>query len=467
MRKLKLTIMAAVFMLVAACEPLEIEVQEAFDFEIQTEYISTNFIDMPINTHLSIVPEREQTEVKYFLSYKITSGSGYFKMEDSILTPNQEYEIEDLEMYLNYFGNTAELNEVKLTIRDNNDQEKEQLLTFNIIDRTDFIFDASITSNEVYLTQEKQLFFEVATLDNELDEDIEYSLTWAGTSVPGDLIINDEPVNLFQEINITPGDFSGFFTAADFGNVELVFTVEASNGMMHSKTIEFDVLQTVFEATIIPEESSDYVKDFTTFYVDIDKQGIEDLSYSIVFSGQQGEFLYNDEYYSTGEQISGITEENFELEYRANEITNSALEIVITASNGVSRTIDVDYDSLATDFEVVITPNPMSRLYVFPQTFYMSIIPPAVDDYELEYTMYYESTVGAVALDFHDIDISGPTGAGIVFDLGSNTYSSGNVTQLGSISPREGDLIFHFTDSNGVTKSKTIEVEWYDHEFED
>ena len=142
MRKLKLTIMAAVFMLAAACEPLEIEVQEAFDFEIQTEYINTNFIDMPINTHLSIVPEREQTEVKYFLSYKITSGSGYFKMEDSILTPNQEYEIEDLEMFLKYFGNTAELNEVKLTIRDSNDQEKEQLLTFNIIYRTDFIFDA-------------------------------------------------------------------------------------------------------------------------------------------------------------------------------------------------------------------------------------------------------------------------------------------------------------------------------------
>jgi hypothetical protein len=270
MKKIK-QILIVLSCVICACEPLEVDLQEAFDFEIQTEYISTNFIDMPINTHLSIVPEREQTEVKYFFQYKITSGSGYFKMEDSILTPNQEYEIEDLEMFLKYFGNTAELNEVKLTIRDSNDQEKEQLLTFNIIDRTDFIFDASITSNEVYLTQEKQLFFEVVTLDNELDEDVEYSLTWAGANVPGNLIVNDEPINLFQEISIMPGDFSGSFTAVDFGNVELVFTVEASNGITHSKTIEFDVLQTTFEATIIPEESSDYVKDFTTFHVDIDK----------------------------------------------------------------------------------------------------------------------------------------------------------------------------------------------------
>jgi hypothetical protein len=188
-----------------------------------------------------------------------------------------------------------------------------------------------------------------------------------------------------------------------------------------------------------------------------------------VFSDQQGEFLYNDEYYLTGEQINGITEENFELEYRANEITNSALEVVITASNGISRTINVDYDSLATDFEVVITPDDMSTFYAFPQVFQIGIIPPDVNDYELEYTMYYETADGldTVYLSFNNVDISGATLPGVVIDFETNTYLNGNINQLGLLSPRTGDITFYFTDSNGVTNSKTVSVDSYEHDFGD
>ncbi|GAB1858319.1 hypothetical protein MHTCC0001_31560 [Flavobacteriaceae bacterium MHTCC 0001] len=357
MRKIKLLI-GIVGVILMACEPLEVDIKRAFQFDVSSTYDTRTTIGNSTETQFEIRPEKQLEGTEYYISYEVLSGQGYYKDGNTILSQDQKYPTKHQTFLLQYQGDIVGEHRVKVSVEDNYGQIKEITLTYRIIDKTGF------------------------------------------------------------------------------------------------------------DLTVIPEETSDYVNDVTRFHFNLEQQGDEELTYTMTFSGQKGEFTYDGEKFVTGQQISGINEGVFYMDYRANEITDKDIAITIMASNGVSKTINVSYESLATDFEIVITPNDMNTLYVFSQTFEIHIISPQVDDYRIEYRMYYTSTVGSVNLDLRDLDITSSTTPGSIIDFGIKTFTRGNAYQLGVVEPRKGEFTFVFTDSNGVTNSKTVAVEWYDHVFD-
>jgi len=457
-----ITIVTLISYFVLACEPLEVEIQDAFNFEVLSNYENTNFVDQAIETKIIIIPERRVTGTKYYLSYKNLNGEGYFKKDNTILSQNQDYEITDLS-FLNYLGESVENHKIELTIKDSNNLIVKHFLNYKIIAKTDFMFEASTNVDNIYLTEEIPLFFNLTQLESELEEDINYTFSFSQTNGSGSMFIENEVIEFLEPIEISTGVFQGTFLATESGEFNLTFEVKASNGFSHTKTVAFEVLKTDFNFTVIPEESSDYVKDRTVFHFNIDKEGIENLDYTMTFSGQEGSFSFNGSNYNTGQQIEGITEGNFEMNYTGNEITNEAIRIEITASNGVTKTLDVEYESLATDFEVIINPSVFESYYPFNNAFFeVSIIKPNVDDYNITYSMHYSFNVAqrTVYIQFNNEQIEELYDN--TYDFNNETYSTARIGLAGTIEPAQGEITFFFTDSNGMTFEKTVGINWYE-----
>lgn len=463
MKKISI-ILVTVLSLFLGCEPLEVKIKDAFSFDIEANSENTSFLETPISTDVLVTPEREVTDVKYYFSYAIRSGQGYYKNSDNeILSEEQEYEMENFNILLNYFGINSGNHVIEITIRDSNDLIKSHILTYHILEKTDFIFQLTTDDESLYLGESLNYFVNLTTLENELEEDISYTYSLTQSNSSGACLFNSETIDLLQMLEITPGNYQGTFTANEYGDIELVFTIEASNGITHSQTLQFEVLQTDFNFTVIPEETSDYVRDKTIFHFNIEKEGVENLTYTMQFSGQNGVFNINGINYTSGQQIN-VPEGFFEMVYQANEITNEDITIIISASNGITKTLDVEYESLATEFDIVITPGTFNSYYSFNNAYFeVNIIAPPVDDYFLEYTMHFETTIpnNTINLNFQNAQIQELSNN--IFSFGSVLYSGGNFSLLGSIQPTEGTITFYFTDSNGIIRSKTVNVSWWDY----
>lgn len=219
---------------------------------------------------------------------------------------------------------------------------------------------------------------------------------------------------------------------------------------------------TTFDFTVIPEKNKDFVKDFTVFHFSIDKKGNEDLTYELVFSGQYGEFNFDGNFYKTG-QVIKITEESFSIKYRALEITSNNINITITGSNGLKINKEVQYKSLPTNFDFIIEPGHFHS-YAFHNNVYfeIKILPPPLDDYKVNYKMYYDLVLplnNSGYFEFENENIKEIQHSN-TYDFNGETFSRANFGLLGSINPLEGVIIIHLEDENGVKVSKQYDIVW-------
>ena len=90
MKKSILILFALSFII--GCEPIEINVTDSFDFQIKSQYISTNKIDTEILTSIDIFPNHIVEGTTYTFEYEIQKGEGYYKLENNILSPGQKHE---------------------------------------------------------------------------------------------------------------------------------------------------------------------------------------------------------------------------------------------------------------------------------------------------------------------------------------------------------------------------------------
>lgn len=243
--------------------------------------------------------------------------------------------------------------------------------------------------------------------------------------------------------------------------VSLVISCQPSE--VKYQSIEKDkTTPSTFDFTVTPEESKDYIKDFTTFHFDINESGDEELSYKLFFSGQYGEFLFNDTYYKAGEMIN-VSKGTFSIKYRPLEITSENLKIVIKASNGLSVEKEIEYESLATNFDFIIAPGHF-HTYVFGNTVYfeLTIISPPVDDYNINYKMYYDLVLpfnNSGYFKFHNKNIKKIQHLNM-YNFNGETYSSANFSLLGVMKPMKGNITIHLEDENGIKVSKQYEIDW-------
>lgn len=451
----------AIILIMMSCETaLEVEIQDSFDFEITTNQDEISFISSKIETKLIITPEREVTGTEYFFLYNLENGNGYYTLNNEILSPNQEYKLSSLTTDLFYTGEDLGTHKTNIQIRNDNDLTIEHLVSYKIIDQTDFQFTITKSANEVFFTEEIILNFDIQQLSNELPQNLTYQLKYVGSSLNGVLKINTTEITPGQIIsNLTEGNFEGVFTASVPGDFELIFLAEASNGKQQEVTVNYTVKETDFNFTVEPSGYSDYVKDITPFQFQIEKIGVENLSYQLSFTGQDGEFRKGVNTYNNGD-LFDIPQGIFTMDYKALEITSNPITIEIKASNGLVRTKTVSYESLATDFEVIFSPDTFSQFYAFSISADFSILPPAVDNYFLTYKFYYTTTdLGATKL--KELNTNSNVGPGEIIDMGANITARINLSQLGTTSVRNGEITFVIIDSNGVEIEKTIQVDWH------
>ena len=459
-KKIKLLAILVTFLM--ACEPLEVDVKEVFSFDVTSSHKSINFVSEATETEITILPERKIGETEYLMSYKVLKGKGYFKVGDKILSETQNYKVTDFST-LDYIGESVADHKIELTVTDNNGQSVSHLLNYKIIEKTDFIFEARVNRESVFFAETIEVFFDIKQAKNELNEDINYELSFVQSNARGVLYKEDETISFLEPIDVTSGAFETKFRAFETGAYTLKFSVEASNGFKHTQTVTFNVKRTEFNFTVTPEESRDYVNDKTVFHFNIEQGGIEDLNYSMRFSGQKGNFEFNEHTYVTGEKIENLKAGNFGMTYTANEITEEDIEIVITASNGISKTVAVEYKSLATNFEVLINPDDFESLYFFNNAFFqVTIIKPNVDDYDITYNMHYRLSVPKRSANFEFSNDKVTRNPDNTYSFNTETYSTATIGLAGTVRPAEGQITLVFTDSNGISFEKTIRMYWHE-----
>lgn len=451
----------AIILIIISCETaLDVEIQDSFNFEITTNQNEISLISNKIETKLIITPEREVTGTDYYFSYTLENGTGYYTLNNEILSPNQEYKLSSLTTDLFYTGEDLGTHKTNIQIRNDNELKVEHLVSYKIIDQTDFQFTITKSANEVFITEDIILNFDIQKLSNELLQNLTYNLKYVSSSLNGALKIGANEITPGQIIsNLSDGNFEGIFTASVPGDFELIFLAEASNGKQQEVIVNFKVKQTDFNFTVEPSEYSDYVNDITAFRFEIEKTGVENLTYKLSFTGQDGEFRKGVNTYNNGD-LFNIPQGVFIMDYKALEITNNPITIEIKASNGVIKTKTVSYESLATDFEVIFSPDTFSQFYAFSVSANFSIIPPPVDNYFLTYKFYY-TTTGLGSTKLEELNTNSNVLPGEIIDLGANRTARINLSQLGTTSIRNGKITFIIIDSNGVQIEKVIDVDWH------
>ena len=61
-------------------------------------------------------------------------------------------------------------------------------------------------------------------------------------------------------------------------------------------------------------------------------------------------------------------------EYKPLKYSDTKIELIVTASNGITKTIEADFRPKKTDFEVIIDPQPLRQFYEFDIEFYIKLI---------------------------------------------------------------------------------------------
>lgn len=440
---------------------LDVIIKDNFDFKITTEQKEISRIGEEVKTSIKITPERIVKGTKYYFSYKLSKGRGVYKMNDTTLIPEEEYELKSLEEEIVYIAEELGDNEVEITVRNENDLGAKRVIFYKIVDLTNFQVTVTKSADEIYFKEVLTFDFDIKKLANELEQDLTYEFRYIKSSLVGDLFINDDELKEgSSRTNLSEGKVSGVFRAKETGNFNLTFLVEASNGKKHEVIINFLVKKTDFEFKVYPSNREGYVNDLTRFNFEIVSNGIEALNYNLTFRGQQGELKINGNSF-TNEQIHNTLGGRFFAEYKAVEISNDPIEFEVKASNGLVKKVIVDYKSLPTEFEVVLGSSNLSNYYVFNVSSNFSIISPDVKSQRLTYKFYYEaSNIGLTSLT--EFNTGKSISPGELLDM--RIFNTGRfmITQIGEVKPQKGEIKFVFIDSNGVKVEKKATVNWYD-----
>ena len=461
----KITQILIFTVLTYACESIEVEVKDVFDFKIESQSLDIEIVEKEIPIEVFIKPEKQIPGANYTFSFDSIEGRGGFKLSNQELIPNQEYQLDRLLLRLTYVGYEVGEHQLKIIIKDNNGQQREHVLKYTIVDKVDFIFNVSVENPNVYFTEAINLNFEIIRLESPVKQELTFDLSFDSFELNGKLIYDGvEYFNNEVITNVPAGKFEAVFISEQSGDANLVFTSIASNGIKKEIESKVEIKKTDFDLEVLFDKAENYVNERTAFSIIVDKKGKENLTYEVYFTNVEGEIElpFNDQ---TVKQnipfivFPGITRGNF----KSNKIGSKEIEFVVKASNGATKSKKINYSSLPTNFEVIIDPIPLRTFYKFNVAFDIKIISPDLNDYVLEYDLRYSTDIGkGTRLEL--IDLENPNGTfDNIYDFGTRTYTRARISLLGLIEPASGNITFVFTDSNGIKVVKTIPLEFYDY----
>ncbi len=331
------------------------------------------------------------------------------------------------------------------------------------LDPTDFTIAVNATQESIALNETTELNL-VLDIEEPITENLTFFLTYFDTGIDGVFSINGVNYSEGETINNIPlGNIVLNYQGTEIGSGNLTFQVTASNGTIKIIDVPLSIQKTDFDFEILFAKNENFVNEFTDFTTNINQNTDENLTYKAYFKNMEGFLRVGDSEVQSNEMVevfNGITFGDF----RATKIQDSEIEFVIEASNGIVKKQEVSFNSLPTNFEVIINPTPIRSFFEFNNALFdINIIKPQVSNQLLEYTMVYDNNIGkAISMKLEDLqDIDGTND---VYDFKERTYTRGKIIQLGTPEPISGDITFFFTDSNGIKVTKTVSLEFYDNQ---
>lgn len=458
MKNIVLKILLLAF--VSCNSELDVIVQDTFDFKVTTEKKEISFINEEVNTSITIEPEQVVKGTKYYFSYDVSKGKGYYKLGDKKLNANDEYELNTLNTELTFITEEITDNEVLITVKNDNDLIKGKTLIYKAVDLNNFKVEVVTSASEIYFKEDLIIDFQIEKVASELNQDLNYELKYVESSLTGDLFVDGSVLEKGSVItDLSEGSIKAKFFPKETGEFELKFKVKASNGKENEVVVRFKVKKTDFEFNVYFSKKENYVNDLTSVNFEILANGIEQLTFELSFTGQEGELKKVGESYSNGEvynNFGGV----FTMDYRAFQIGVAEIEFQVKASNGLIIKKSLSYKSLPTNFEVTMGASDISKYYKFNLFSTFNIIPPDVKHQFLNYKFYYETSgLGATRLTEDNTNTS--VAPGELLDMGNLKSGRFTISQQGAVKPQKGELKFTFIDSNGIEVVKKINVNWY------
>ncbi|WP_128755358.1 TraQ conjugal transfer family protein [Aquimarina sediminis] len=307
---------------IIGCEPMEVNVKDSFDFQIKSQYISTNKIDTEILTFIDIFPNHIVEGTTYTFEYEIQEGDGFYKLENLVLSPGQKYEFSDLEIVPKYVAKIAGQHQIQTFIENDKGLRKEHKLAYQII-KEDFDFTITFEKNENYVNEFANFIIRLDPKEN--DEEATYKAYFKNTD--GELILLDDEESFRQnEFFDIEGEITqGRFRSLEVNNKEIEFIIESSNGIIRSQKIVYSSLQTDFEVTITPTPLADNYRNGIKFKILIlpPKNIEQEITYSMYFTSMNlgNLFLTINNF---GEEI--ITTPGFKVDLGTNPYMNGDLK---------------------------------------------------------------------------------------------------------------------------------------------
>jgi hypothetical protein len=332
------------------------------------------------------------------------------------------------------------------------------------LEKTNFTLTASLDQGILLVNENLELNLSI-TLEEPVTEEINFSMEYFDTGIDGKLSINGIEYNQGEVIdNIPKGNISLEYLGTSIGSGTLTFQVTASNGISKNLVIPIDIEKTDFDFTILFDKDQNYINERTPFNINIETKGTENLTYKAYFKNVEGKInLESEDQGVSQNRMFDISEGITFGEFTGTRVQDSNIEFVIEASNGITKSQIINFKTLLTNFEVIMTPDTLKAF--FTQDIMISIFIKRPDNLEqrISYKMFF------TAIGFEELKMqffgfnSGNALQGYEYDLGEYSTTGGAILKRSqNIVPETGAITLYFQDSNGATYEKSINVDYYD-----
>ncbi|WP_430909218.1 Ig-like domain-containing protein [Maribacter sp. 2-571] len=214
------------------------------EFEVLTQYDDEGFINQPLASGFTVVPEEIMEDYTYSFSYRLESGEGVFlKPDGEILPPNTGLPLDNLSLSLDFMGTSEGEQQVVITVTDSFGFSVSSELTYTLSE-IPITWTASGTAVQVAVNEPTAITVVLNTENTAPELVYEYRYTIISgegtlTSEEGSAI----PQNEFEAI--VPGSYTLNFTPSALGETILSFVVRDNNGQETTVEVTFEVLAEV------------------------------------------------------------------------------------------------------------------------------------------------------------------------------------------------------------------------------
>lgn len=455
----KIFLIAILLSAINSCEPLEVEINDKFNFTVEADSDSSIKVNTELPITIKIVPERVITETTYNFSYQNSLGQGILYHQGNRLETNQEYSINIQANDFSFISETIGDHKIALTFIDSNENTKEVDLSFNVFDDNDFNFIAETDSLSIFHKDEMLFDFNLEKIDNGSVEVITYDLVYENKDLETTFLFNDTEYRSGELIqNISFGNFTGLLKSNEIGKSVLSFTIIPSIGNPKSITKEVEFKANDFDFTFETSTPTNMVGRQMSVLFGIDQHYEENLSYTVNILGQQGEIVWGGLQNLPG-TLNNFFPGNFNLTYYPSAVSNNDFVVSVTASNGVQKRQRVSFEALPVDFDFETSKGTLNLTQTLLNGFIGITLqrPTDLAQRESKYYLTISSNIGSIFVTHGNSNIS----LGEIIELNRFSGIQNEFFNYGfqfTDSVTDGEIRFTVRNETGFEVSKTVEV---------